>query len=199
MLEIEGFILVGGKSSRMGTDKARLRLGGQSFTEMIAAALSSVSARVRVVGGPQAAGGAWEVVPDEHKEWGALGGLHAALQACRSEWAAIVACDLPFVTGQLFQRLAALRQNFDAVIPVQADGRPQPLCALYRRNVCLSHAEELIAAGEHRPRLLMERARARPVAVAELADLKAAELFFNNVNTPEDYARALDEAAAVDE
>lgn len=192
MAEIEGFILVGGKSSRMGTDKARLRLGSQSFTEMVAAGLSSVSASVRLVGGPQAAGGKWEVVPDAHKEWGALGGLHAALRACRSEWAAIVACDLPFVTGQLFQRLASLRQNFEAVIPVQADGRPQPLCALYRRAACLSHAEELIAAGEHRPRLLIKRARARAVAPAELADLEAAELFFTNVNTPEDYERALE-------
>ena len=189
MFEMEGFILTGGKSSRMGTDKARLRLGSESFTEKIAAALSSVSRSVRLVGG-QAQSGVWEIVPDAHKEWGALGGLHAALCACRSEWAAIVACDLPFVTGKLFLRLADLRQNFDAVIPIQADNRPQPLCALYRPNVCLSAVEGLIAAGEHRPRLLLERVSARRVAYAELADLKAAELFFNNVNTPEDYAHA---------
>jgi molybdopterin-guanine dinucleotide biosynthesis protein A len=196
MAEIEGFILVGGKSSRMGTDKARLRLGAQSFTQMIAAALSSVSASVRLVGG-QAASDEWEVVPDAHREWGALGGLHAALVACRSEWAAVVACDLPFVTGQLFVRLAGLRREFDAVIPVQADNRPQPLCALYRRAACLRHVEELIAAGEHRPRLLLERARVRAVAYSELADLAAAQLFFMNVNTPEDYERA--RAAVVDE
>lgn len=189
MRELEGFILAGGKSSRMGTDKARLRLGAQSFTEKIAAALDAVSATVRVVGG-QEASGVWEVVPDTHMEWGALGGLHAALKASRTEWAAVVACDLPFVTGQLFVRLASLRENFAAVVPVQADGRVQPLCALYRREPCLRHVEELIAGGERRPRTLVERVETRLVASAELADLEAADLFFINVNTPEDYAHA---------
>jgi molybdopterin-guanine dinucleotide biosynthesis protein A len=190
MLEIEGFILVGGKSSRMGMDKARLRLGELSFTEKIAAALGAISASVRLVGGQEARGGAWEVVPDRHAEWGALGGLHAALAASRAEWAAIVACDLPFVSGQLFERLALLRENFAAVVPVQADGRLQPLCALYRTAPCLLRVEELIAGGEHRPRALVERVDARRVFPAELADLEAADLFFINVNTPEDYAHA---------
>lgn len=195
MPEIEGFILAGGKSSRMGSDKARLRLGGQSFVEKIASALAAITKTVSVVGA-QDAGGTWAVVPDVHGQWGALGGLHAALAACDSEWAAIVACDLPFVTGELFIRLAGWRENFEAVVPVQADGRLQPLCALYRKRACLSRAEELIAAGERRPRLLLEEVRTRRIMPEELADLSAAELFFINVNTPSDYARA--QAAAGD-
>ena len=196
MPEIEGFILVGGKSSRMGSDKARLRLGGQSFVEKIADALGSICQRISVVGGTsERAGGELMVVRDVYGEWGALGGLHAALAACRSEWAAIVACDLPFVTGELFARLARLGENFEAVVPVQADNRLQPLCALYRTKICLPLAEELIAAGERRPRALLERVRARPVAHSELADLSGAELFFTNVNTPSDYARAQQAAA----
>ncbi|HEX8491530.1 MAG TPA: molybdenum cofactor guanylyltransferase [Pyrinomonadaceae bacterium] len=191
MTEIEGFILVGGKSSRMGSDKAQLRLGSQSFVEKIAEALASITETVSVVGvKAERVLGRWPVVPDVHVEWGALGGLHAALRACRSEWAAIVACDLPFVTGELFARLASLRENFEAVVPVQVDGRLQPLCALYRTGICLSRAEELIAAGERRPRVLFERVRERRVAHAELADLSGAELFFTNVNTPSDYAHA---------
>jgi molybdenum cofactor guanylyltransferase len=191
MPEIEGFILIGGKSSRMGTDKAQLRLGTQSFTEQIAAALASISWTIRVVGGRgETVRNSWPVVPDVHAEWGALGGLHAALDACRSPWAAIVACDLPFVTVELFERLARLRENFEAVVPVQEDNRVQPLCALYRTSVCLRRAEELIAAGERRPRQLLEQVRARRVAFAEVADLTGAGLFFTNVNTPEDYAQA---------
>lgn len=197
MPEIEGFILAGGKSSRMGSDKAQLRLGGQSFVEKIADALASISRRVRVVGvKAEGAQGKWAFVPDVYGQWGALGGLHAALAACHSEWAAIVACDLPFVTGELFLRLASVRENFEAVVPVQTDTRLQPLCALYRTKTCLRHAEELIAAGERRPRVLIERVRARRVVADELADLAGAELFFANVNTPLDYARAL--AAAGD-
>jgi molybdopterin-guanine dinucleotide biosynthesis protein A len=189
MSEIEAFILAGGKSSRMGTDKAQLRLGTQSFPERIAAALAAISTRVSVVGAHMDAG-AWPVVADVHREWGALGGLHAALDACRSEWAAVVACDLPFVTGELFVRLCGWRENFAAVVPVQGDGRAQPLCALYRREPCLRLTEELIAAGERRPRRLLDRVRTRRVTPFELADLPGAELFFTNVNTPEDYALA---------
>lgn len=191
MSDIEGFILVGGKSSRMGMDKATLRLGAHSFVEKIAAALSAISETVRVVGGEaEKTDARWPVVADVHKEWGALGGLHAALAACRTDWAAVVACDLPFVTAELFVRLAALSENFAAVVPVQTDNRLQPLCALYRKRACLRQVEELIESGERRPRMLLERVGARRVLPAELADLAGAELFFTNVNTPGDYAQA---------
>src|SRR3954465_4139543 len=132
MLNIEGFILTGGASSRMGTDKALLELGGRNFIERITMALSSISVQVSLVGQRErmAAQPSLPIVPDIHVKWGALGGLHAALRACNAEWAAVVACDLPFVTGELFVRLPSLRENFDAIAPVQPDGRLQPLCAL---------------------------------------------------------------------
>src|SRR4051812_1586009 len=97
---IEGFILVGGASSRMGTDKARLELDGRSFVERISAALACVTERVSVVGAREGTSAAWAlpVVPDVYAKWGALGGLHGALAACRAPWAAVIACDLPFVT-----------------------------------------------------------------------------------------------------
>jgi molybdopterin-guanine dinucleotide biosynthesis protein A len=193
MLEVEGFILAGGASSRMGTDKARLELDGLNFVERIERALASITARASLVGAAVERGAAWPglpVISDVHVKWGALGGLHAALAASRSEWAAVVACDLPFVTGELFVRLASLRENFDAVVPMQADGRLQPLCALYRVSTTLSRAEELIANGERRPRALLGRIQARTVAFDELNDLPGAESFFLNINTPEDYAHA---------
>lgn len=192
MLEVEGFILVGGESSRMGTDKASLKLDGRNFVERIQKALSSITTRTSLVGAKER----WltrtqfPVVADIYVKWGALGGLHAALAACRAEWAAIVACDLPFVTGELFVRLASLRDNFDAVVPVQADGRKQPLCALYRAEVCREHAEELIISGMRRPRALLDTVDARLVAFEELMDLDGASHLFINVNTPEDYADA---------
>src|SRR4051812_39779343 len=191
MRDLDGFILTGGASHRMGSDKASLELGGRNFVERIYAALGSISERISLVGGREgAARPAWPVVPDIHVKWGALGGLHAALSACRAEWAAVVACDLPFVTGDLFVRLASLRENFDAVVPVQADGRLQPLCSLYRAPVCLARAGDLIAAGERRPRTLLDHVRARKVAHQELSDLGGAERFFVNVNTPDDYRNA---------
>jgi molybdenum cofactor guanylyltransferase len=195
-MSIEGFILAGGASSRMGTDKARLVFGGQSAIERIAERLSAITGRVRLVGArdedPQAA---LPNIPDIHPRWGALGGIHAALHASRAEWAVIVACDLPFVTGELFARLWSLGRcgapkPFHAVVPIQSDGRPQPLCALYRRESCLKGADELVAAGEHTPRALLAAVSTRWVQPEELSDLRGAGHFFFNVNTPADYERA---------
>ncbi|HEX8190461.1 MAG TPA: molybdenum cofactor guanylyltransferase [Pyrinomonadaceae bacterium] len=192
MTDIEGFILAGGLSSRMGSDKSMLRLGRRTFAELAAGALSAVSNRVSVVGsraGVEAHG--LTVVRDVHEGLGALGGLHAALAACGAPWAAVVSCDLPFVTGGLFARLASLRgAGVDAVAPLQEDGRPQPLCALYAPAPCLGAAEGLIRAGELRPRALLRTVRTRWVQFDELSDLEGSGLFFSNVNTPDDYEEA---------
>jgi molybdopterin-guanine dinucleotide biosynthesis protein A len=194
-MEIEGFILAGGASSRMGEDKSRLELGGRTFVESAAETLRSLTTRVSVVSSrPTAESHGLPVVKDLRAGVGALGGLHAALSTCRAEWAAVVACDLPFVTGELLTRLASMRaDSCDAVVPTQEDGRVQPLCALYRARVCLGQVEELIRTDELRPRLLLLRVRARRVEFDELRDLAGSARFFLNVNTPEDYAHALDE------
>jgi molybdopterin-guanine dinucleotide biosynthesis protein A len=191
--EIEGFILAGGLSSRMGADKSRLRLGGRTFVEIAAEALSAVSHHVSVVGSREGAEShGLAVVRDVHEGLGAMGGLHAALAACRARWAAVVSCDLPFVTGELFARLASLREDeADAVAPIQEDGRPQPLCALYAAARCLEEAERLIRAGELRPRALLQSVRTRWVRFDELAGIEGSPHFFENVNTPADYERAV--------
>src|ERR1044071_3565938 len=111
-METEGFILAGGASSRMGEDKSLLSLGGRTFVGAAAEALRAVAARVSVVSSrPGAESHGLRVVPDLRAGLGALGGLHAALSSCGAEWAAVVACDLPFVTGSLLARLASMRDE----------------------------------------------------------------------------------------
>jgi molybdopterin-guanine dinucleotide biosynthesis protein A len=203
MTLIEGFILIGGRSRRMGTDKARLMLGGQTFVEKIAVELLAVTPLVTIVGGTtsNAVGGTppaaelktqnskLKTISDVYPNWGALGGVHAALSACRAEWALTVACDFPFVTRELFARLLSLRADFDAVAPIQRDEIPQPLCTLYRVQPCRERAEELIKTGERKPVALLQSVRTRWVTFSEIVDLDGAHYFFDNINTPEDYAR----------
>jgi molybdopterin-guanine dinucleotide biosynthesis protein A len=195
MLDTEGFILAGGFSSRMGSDKSRLRLGGRTFVEIAAGALASVSSRVCIVGSrPGVELHGLPFTPDINEGLGPMGGLHAAFAACAAPWAAIVSCDLPFVTKELFERLASLRgDEVDAVAPLQNDGRPQPLCALYAAARCRVAAEQLIRAGELRPRLLLQTVRTRWVPFAELSDLEGSQLFFKNINTPADFQAAVEE------
>ena len=193
MLDVEGFILVGGRSSRMGTDKSHMQFDGQTSVERIAAELRSITPRISLVGRSRAGFDPdLRIIPDTHEQWGALGGIHAALGACVADWALIVACDLPFVTRDLCSRLLMLSQQGspEAVVPFQPDGRPQPLCALYRREPCLLEAEKLNASGEHTPRALLANVKTRWVRSAELIDLPGAENFFFNVNTPDDYEQA---------
>jgi molybdopterin-guanine dinucleotide biosynthesis protein A len=193
MDSIAGFILTGGQSRRMGTDKSRLMLGGQSFVERIAVELSSATSSVTVVGNKTAdtqPDTNLPTVSDVYPQWGALGGVHAALAACSAKWALIVACDYPFVTRELFVRLIDFRERFDAVAPIQSDGIPQPLCALYSVEPCLPGAEQLIKSGERKPIALLQSVQTRWVSFAELSNLEGADSFFNNINTPEDYARA---------
>ena len=187
---IEGFILAGGDSRRMGEDKAALQLNGRSFVAHVAEALRAVTRRVSIVGAlPPADAGSLPVVPDVHVKWGALGGLHAALAVCRTEWAVVVACDLPMVSGPLLERFAGLREDFDAVAPIQADGYPQALCAFYRVATCRDCAQQLIASGERRPRTLLRAVNTRWVTPAEIADLPSSERLLSNVNTPAEYGQ----------
>ena len=180
MNDTQAFILAGGASSRMGTDKSQLPLEGQTFTERIAETLLKLTDSVSVVGREA----------DVYPQWGALGGLHAALAACKHEWAIVVACDLPFVTAELFSFLAEKRVGHEAVVPVQEDGRPQPLAALYRIDPCLQRATELIEAGRRRPLDLLDAVKTCWVSFAEITNLEQAERFFVNINTPSDYYEA---------
>jgi len=189
METIAAFILAGGASRRMGTDKSQLTLDGKSFVERIAAALAEISGNITVVGKSATDSTRLRYVPDVHPNWGALGGVHGALAASDAAWCLIVACDFPFVTAELFGRLASLREGFEAVAPVQSDGIPQPLCALYQTERCLGRAEELINSGERKPIALLQSVQTRWVPFADLEDLPGAERFFDNINTAEDYDR----------
>lgn len=200
MNEIEGFILAGGASSRMGSDKAFLRLGGKTFIKRAATALQLISQHQSVIGDVLPDDLFLPVMPDiyqigETEKRASIIGLHSALTYSKKHWTAILACDLPFVTNELMKRLAKVgeinsQNNFDAIAPVQPDGRIQPLCAIYKREICLPIIEKMLAAGNFRLQEIFTRVNSRLIDFSEIADLPDAENFFFNVNTPEDFRRA---------
>jgi len=202
MSSIAGFILAGGQSRRMGRDKWKLELDGRSFVDRIADEIKAVASSVAIVGDlvedglTTAASRAKETtlktVPDVFPQWGALGGVHAALTHCDAEWALVVACDFPFVTKELFFRLASLRDNFEAVAPMQNDQIPQPLCTLYRVEPCREVAERMISSGERKPIALLQFVHTRWVSFSEVDDIAGSARFFDNINTPQDYERILE-------
>lgn len=201
--DIDGFILAGGASSRMGRPKSEIVLGDRSLVERAVSTMSELAdERVTIVGNDVSAGSDGTRIkviadfasePDEHghERRAPIFGLNTALSVATTEWIAVLAVDLPFVRAELLARLASFRsEDIDAVVPVQADGRLQPLCAIYRRDGCLEAARAAIATGEFSLHKLLGGVRVRRVEQSELTDLPGAENFFFNVNTPADLEAA---------
>ena len=192
MLDVEGFILVGGLSSRMGRDKSQLVIRGRTTVELISTALQPLTRKVSLVGArPESSTASLPNIPDRHHQWGPLGGIHAALHQSQSQYCIAVACDLPFVTSALFAHLISsiIESGFDAVVPMQSDGRPQPLCAIYKRDSCLRATERAITNHEHMPRAMLDQVKTKYLDFSELSDLPNSDQFFINLNRPEDYDR----------
>lgn len=197
----DGYILVGGKSSRMKTNKAGLRLGDETFAQRAFVALKKITdEHISFVIGANQTGESLPVnasrITDIFPGKAVLGGIYTALAHSTNEWAVILACDYPFVTEDLFVRLAeitsAVDEEISAIIPIQPDGRAQPLCAFYRAKKCLAVAEHLLKSNEIPPvSRIFENVLTRRVQFEELADLPGAENFFANINKPEDFLRAL--------
>jgi molybdopterin-guanine dinucleotide biosynthesis protein A len=194
-ISIQGFILAGGASSRMGMAKPGLKIGGRSMVRRSLDTLSQVADTVHIVGGSTA-----DTIEDvelprlpdvDAKGRGAMRGVVTALQACSVTWACVLACDLPFVSGELLELLVrSTNPGVDAVVPVQRDGRMQPLCALYRREVCLPLAAAAIEQQQWSMHRFLDHLRLRPIEYSDYQHLPHSSDLFLNINSPEDLAAA---------
>jgi molybdenum cofactor guanylyltransferase len=189
MIDATGFITAGGRSSRMGTDKAWLEIGGRAMIEHVIAALVPVTAGVAIIAnGPEYARLGFPVFADTQTGVGPLEAVRTALTRAKTSRIVLAGCDLPFITSDLFRFLLSIPGDHQAVVPVGANGKLESLCAIYR-TAALPVATDLIARGDRKMSLLFERLSTRIVAFDELRHLAGSELFFENVNTREDYAR----------
>src|SRR5262245_15826597 len=190
MIEATGFITAGGKSSRMGEDKAWLELGGRAMIEHVIAALAPVTKKMAIIANtPAYQHLGFPVFADLNPGIGPLEAIRTALSNAQTRHVILVACDMPFVTPDLFKLMASIRGDHCATVPVGADEKLEPLCAIYCQNA-LSPATNLIREGERKVSLLFDRVSTRRVAFDELSHLNGAELFFENVNTQQDYELA---------
>jgi len=197
-MEIDAFILVGGRSSRFGSDKANIHFDGIPLLERtvrtIRAALDSKRITLIAANDTQFTGSAaflisLPVVYDIHEDRGPFGAVHAALANAQTEWAFITACDFPFVPAELIERLVAnISSNVDAVAPIQPDGRLQPLVALYRVKPVLNFVNETLTNNRSSPsvKVIFEQLRSTLVTFETLADIPNAGDIFLNLNTPAD-------------
>lgn len=180
-------ILAGGRSRRMGQDKATLTAGDETMLERLMHRLRPVVDEVIVAGGasPSPMAGA-TVVADAYPDAGPLAGMHAGFltASCARAW--VVACDLPDVEPALGRWLLRAGTGVDAVVP-RLGGEPQGVCATYDVSLA-SRLEGLLASGKRRVTDLLDVCAVRYVEAAELQAVDPELRSFRNLNTPADYA-----------
>jgi molybdopterin-guanine dinucleotide biosynthesis protein A len=189
-------VLCGGRSARMGSDKAALPFGSETLLARVVRIVSEVADDVVLVARegqslPERAGQAspCRVVRDPAEGLGPLAGIAAGLGAIRGLRALVVACDMPLLRPALARRLLELLGGAEALVPV-VEGFPVPTCAVYARGIA-GHARELVAARELRPRAFLARVETRFVPAEELRDVDPALESFRDCDTEEDYRAAL--------
>lgn len=187
----------------MGRDKALLRIGDKTFAEISAATIKNA-----FPGRPITFVAASEdqftfrhafsldipFVFDLYPGRGPVGGLHSALAHARTEWAFVLACDYPLVTPDLIKLLSGfIDDQHGAVIPIQQDGRIQPLCAFYRVKPALAVLENVLTNGRVTPPLhALAENEMTPLFVeySQFSHLDRSETLFLNVNTPSELNQA---------
>ena len=185
-------ILAGGRSSRMGTPKALLPFAGEPLIVQIARRLKPLFPEIVVVAAPGQPLPELpaRIVHDEDAYQGPVGGIYYGLRAIADDFAFVTSCDAPFASTPLILELLRLRTQHDAVVP-RWEGRLQPLFAVYRTTVRPVLGEQL-RAGELRPVSLFEKVRTHIVDEAHVRRFDPEGTSFINMNTPGDYAAALE-------
>jgi len=188
-MDVHGFVTAGGRSSRMGRDKAWLEIDGRPMIQHVVEALLQITPTVSIIANsPEYDRLGLPVFADQNPGIGPLEAIRVALAASLAPCVLLVACDLPFVTAEFLDFLLSRVEGHQAVAPLNSDGQLEPLCAIYSADA-LEPVTELIRSGERKVSRLFDRVRARLIPFQDFGRLAGAERFFINVNTPEDYSR----------
>lgn len=187
------FVQAGGKSQRMGFNKALAPFLGEPLIRRVIRRVEGLAGEVVIVANDPQPYLEWGylVIPDRLPGMGALGGLYTALSHARYPYVSVVACDMPFVNAVVLKKAQErlMREELDAVIPQSAKGL-EPFHAVYRRETCLPAVERVLLRGERRMIAWLPEVQWRPLQWEEIRRLDPQGLAFLNVNTPDELAWA---------
>lgn len=185
-LPVSGFVLAGGKSSRMGMDKATMPFGGVSLVQLALGKLRPICSHVAIVGNRPELASFAEVVPDAATGIGPLGGIAAALRHATEHWLLLLAVDMPLLPAGLLSAWAADVLH-DQVSPAaacfRADGRLQPLVSLLRREL-EPFVSAAVAAGERKAMPVLQQAAAMAASTGGLGSESLRVDDLDNGKTP---------------
>ena len=195
---VTGIILAGGKSRRMGENKALMQLGNDSLIGHVIHRMHRVTDELLLITnspteyrhlGVSMHG---DIFPDT----GALGGIYTGLTHASHDATLCVACDSPFLEPKLLTYLVSILGEYDAVMPETFTHHDdttqitlQTLCAVYSKR-CLSIIESMLRESELRVHALAERAHIKRISPEIWQEFDPDGMSFFNINTPEDFERA---------
>ena len=184
---VAGIVLAGGKSKRMGTDKALLSCGDEDFIERAIHILKPVADAVFLscAQDRQYCGYDSTIVLDEYSASGPLAGMISAMRNIPADVFLFLPIDTPLIPSALYERMVAVLGDYDAVVP-QRGGYLEPLCAVYRVS-CLAAMEKAMQAGERKIKAFYPDVRLRILKESEYTDLGNPEEMFLNINKQAHY------------
>jgi len=175
---LTGIILAGGNSTRMGTDKGLMQLGGRPMIQHVIDPMAKVCQRILIVSdNPMYGMFGFELVEDEQPDYGPVMGILSGLRQSKTDRNLVLSCDAPFVTFELMKQLVLLSDKADVVGAHSTKGI-HPLIAVYNAR-CLPAFERAVAEGEHRLRTVIKELRVEELRVEDDAVVR-------NVNRMED-------------
>jgi len=185
-VSVVGFVAAGGRSLRMGRDKALLPWGEADLLAHALGRLRAVTGDVRILSGsePRYLDRDATVVTDPVLDAGPLAGVLAGLAAVGGRAGLFLAVDLPHVPVALLEQLVSLARGYDAVVPVSPHG-PEPLCAVYGAG-CLDPIRRRVERGDLKMTSFWPDVRVREMPPEELRVFGDVAELFRNLNTPED-------------
>jgi molybdopterin-guanine dinucleotide biosynthesis protein A len=185
-------VLAGGKSSRMGRPKSLLPFDGEPLIVHIVRALKCMFAETVIVAAPdqELPDLPATLVRDEVAYQGPVGGIYYGLKAATGKFCFVTSCDVPFLNPALISYLTSRISHYDVVVPFWED-RFQPLHAVYRTSV-RGLLEEQLNRGELRPVYLFDKVQTCKIEEDAIRRFDPEGLSFLNMNTPNDYERALE-------
>ena len=189
MLEVSVAILAGGRSRRMGQDKALLPLGGRSVIERIIDRVLPLSDDVTIITDvpDKYCHLGYPMVGDVYPGKGSLGGIYTAIHTAQYLNCVVVACDMPLLNTDLLCYLAGLAPDFDVVVP-RIEGFPETMHAVYGKG-CLEPIQQRLLADQLKIIGFFEDVRVRYVKCDEVSRFDPNFLSFININTPDDWER----------
>ena|SRR5215467_1846615 len=190
MEAVAAFVLAGGRSSRMGSDKALLELGGRPLISRALELVSFVTSDVKIVGPPAKCQRFGTVIEDVYHDRGPLGGIHTALANSQSDLNLVLGVDLPFVEPHFISHLTTIARASLAVVSVPyVDGHFQSLCATYRKAFA-NIAEAALNEGKNKVDALFTSIPVRVISEDEIVSAGFSPGMFRNLNTRADWQQA---------